>query len=189
MVSGLSCFASSWDRPARAHMHDRCGRVPEAKPVGVRSALMSVPRPGLQSPAGRLAGNDLRDVVERDSRSSVDEGDVVRSRRGQHPHIRLLAYERERSKPTKRQPLTLQLGNRRTQASRQVDGRRFIELWDVGLDQVRRRVSGGHRATVGRRASRRIAGNPTTRYTSASETEPSATRRASSVRDRTPSFR
>jgi hypothetical protein len=40
-----------------------------------------------------------------------------------------------------------------------------------------------------RREGRRIAGNPTTRYSSASTSVPSATQRASSVRERTPSFR
>ena len=80
--------------------------------------------------------------------------------RGQHPHVRLLADEGERSKPTKRQPFTLQLGDRRTEAGRQVDRRRFIELWDVRLDQVRRRLSGGHRVTVGRRASAPHRGKP-----------------------------
>ena len=116
-----------------------------------------------QSRAGRLARKDLRDVVERDSRSSVDESDLVRVRRGQHPHVRLLADERERSEPTKRESFALQLANRRTQAFGQGDRRRFIELWDVRLDEVGRRVSGRHRETVGRRAPRGIAGNPTTR--------------------------
>jgi len=71
------------------------------------------------SRAGRLARNDLRDVVERDSRPSIDESDVVRVRRGEHPHVRLLTDERERSEPTKRESFALQLANRRTQAFRQ----------------------------------------------------------------------
>ena len=55
----------------------------------------------------------------RDARSSVDDGDVVRVRRGQHPHVRLLADERERSEPTKHEPFAMQLDDRRTQARRQ----------------------------------------------------------------------
>ena len=89
--------------------------------------------------------------------------------------VRLLADERERPKPTKRESFALQLANRRTQAGRQGGRRRFVELWDVRLDEVGRRVRDGTATTVGRRAPRRIAGNPTTRYSSASETVPSAT--------------
>src|SRR3954466_16286357 len=102
-------------------------------------------------------------MVEHDYRPSMDESDVVQVRCGQQQHESLLAAEGERSEPTKRESFALQLANRRTQAFRQGDRRRFIELWDVRLDEVGRRVSRRHRETVGPRAPRGIAGNPTTR--------------------------
>src|SRR3954447_6593821 len=100
----------------------------------------------------------------------------------------LLANERERSKQPHGYAGFVQAAGGGGQGRRSLGGRSLVELRDVGLEDEGSLRPFGHGATLWLRMQASRLGKPESSYPSSSSS-PSATRRASWVRDRTPILR
>ena len=126
-------------------------------------------------------------VYESKSRAYAD--DILHRRSGDDVDVGLLVDEREGSAPANRHAFFVELTNVLSKPGRERISSPPVEPGHIALDEERSRGLAGHSSTVRIAAACRVLENPTRRYSLPISRVPSATRRASSVRERTPSFR